>query len=316
VKALKLFVLMIATFSAPYLTAQTNPVVFNLNPIRLTSEWTITGTITTDGAVGPLSAANVLDWNLKMVQATQIVWTEQNSNNLNISGVSTDGKNIYVATSPDGFQDGGTLYFGRNGGGFNIPTNAVVADFTQLSTDLGYVGGIAGWQDEMLGLNYVGLNQRDNTRYRAASLMANRPNVFAIHVPTLATNPILMKISGTITTDGTISTLLPQNIVAWKITARNQEIHYLDRASGTRVLSATGLSSDGKSLTVAHAGGQFVIGIPGFRPTFVTLADFTDPSIPNGYANYYVGSYGEMGNRTPLLNTRATGRTVATNPLF
>jgi hypothetical protein len=71
---------------------------------------------------------------------------------------------------------------------------------------------------------------------------------------------------------------------------------------------------DGKVLEVAHAGGQLLIGVPGFRPTFVTLADFTDSTMPNGFANYYVGSFGEMGNTTPLVNRRATSRTVASAP--
>lgn len=313
-KAQKVLVFALAILFTLPLVAQTSPIVFNLTPIRLTNDWTITGTITTDGTVGPLTAANLLDWNFKIVQSTQRTWTEKDSNDWNIWGVSTNGKKIFVATSPDGIQDGGTLYFGRNAGWFNIPTNAVIADFTQLSMNLGYVGGVAGWQDEIWGLNYVGLNQRDNTLYPAASALANRLNTFAIRVPTLSTDPLLMTMFGTITTDGTIGPLLPQNLVAWKITARTQDIRYLDKASGSTVLSATGLASDGKLLAVAHAGGQLVIGFPGFRPTFVTLADFTDSTMPNGFANYYVGSFGEMGNKTPLINTRVASRTVATAP--
>ncbi len=313
-KSAKILAFVLTLLGAMFGAAQTGPVVFNLNPLRLTNDWVLTGTITTDGSIGPLSAANILDWNFKIVQTTQFLWTQANSNDLNISGVSTDGKRIYVATSPDGFQDGGTLYFGRSGGGFNIPTNAVVADFTQLSMNLGYAGGIAGWQDEIWGLNYIGLNQRDNTNYRAASAVASRPNTFAIHVPTLATSPLWMTMFGTITTDGTVGPLLPQNIIAWQITARNQDIRYIDKASGARVIAAMGLSSDGKVLLVAHAGGQFLIGFPGFRPTFVTLADFTDPTMPNGFANYYVGTFGEMGNKTPLVTRRAATRTVATAP--
>ncbi|HEX6505815.1 MAG TPA: hypothetical protein VF011_21445 [Terriglobales bacterium] len=313
-KALRVVAFALTIFVALSSAAQTTPVVFNLNPIRLTNDWVIKGTITTDGTVGPLTLANILDWNFKIVQTTQRVWTEKDSNDWNISGVSTNGKKIFVATSPDGFQDGGTLYFGRSAGWFNIPTNAVIADFTQLSMNLGYIGGIAGWQDEIWGLNYVGLNQRDNTQYPAASALANRVNTFAVRVPTLSTSPLLMTLFGTITTDGTLGTLLPQNIIAWNITARNQDIRYMDKASGSRVISATALSSTGKLLGVAHAGGQLVIGFPGFRPTFVSLADFTDPTMPNGFANYYVGNYGEMGNKTPLVNRIALTRIVATAP--
>jgi hypothetical protein len=314
VKVLKVLALALTLCFALSSAAQSTPLAFNLNPVRLTNDWVVTGTITTDGSIGSLTAANILDWNFKIVQTTQRMWTEKDSNDWNISGVSTDGKKIYVATSPDGFQDGGTLYFGRSAGWFNIPTNAVIADFTQLSMNLGYVGGIAGWQDEIWGLNYVGLNQRDNTQYPAASALAHRVNTFAVRVPTLSTSPLLMTLFGTVTTDGTIGTILPQNIIAWNITARNQDIRYIDKASGSRVISAAGLTSDGKLLAVAHAGGQVVIGFPGFRPTFVTLADFTDSTMPNGFANYYVGNYGEMGNKTPLVSTRAVSRTIATAP--
>lgn len=275
-------------------------VVINLKPIDLTNGWRVTGTITTDGTVGAIAPNNILDWNLKVVQTTDMAWTEKNSTSLYISGVSTDGNKIFVPTSPDGIQDGGALLFSRGGGGGRIATNAVVADFTQLSFILGYPGGMAGWQDEIGGLNYVGLNQRNNTKYRAASLLTGKPNTFRVHVPTIATDPILMTMFGTLTTDGTIGPLLPQNIVAWNITERNQDISYYTPANSS-VLASTGTSSDGVNLRVAHAGGQLKVGIGAARPTFVTLADFTDPTYPNGFANYYLGNYGVMGEKSPLV---------------
>ena len=284
-----------------------NPVTFNLSPIRLTNGWNITGTITTDGTIGPLAPNNISNWNLKVMQTTDVVWTEKDSNDLNISGVSTDGKKIHVATSPDGIQDGGSLSFSRGGARGTIPTSAVISDFTQLSTNLGYLGGIAGWQDEIWGLNYIGLNQRNNIQYHAASALANQQNVFSINVPTLATNPLLMRIFGTITTDGTIGPLLPGNIIAWKITARNQDIRYFtDVNRSSSVLAATGISSDGNVIKIDHNGAsQFTIGVGGFKPTFVTLADFTDLTMPNGFANYYTGINGLMGEKTPLVSTKA-----------
>jgi hypothetical protein len=285
-------------------------VVFNLAPMALSNGWRVSGTITTDGAVGTLVAANILDWNLNVVQTTDLTWTEKDSNDLNISGVVSDGKRIAVVTSPDGILDGGTLYFGRGGGVGAIGTNAVLADFTQLSTNLGYVGGIAGWQDEIWGLNYVGLNQRNNSRYRAALAVSGQPNVFRITVPIISSSPLLMTMFGTITTDGTIGALLPQNIVAWNITARNQDITNYTRANSA-VLSTIGLTSDGATIKVSHAGGQFKIGIGGMRPTFVTFADFTDPTYSDGFANYYRGNYGVMGEKFPLTGPYAKTFTVA-----
>ncbi len=143
-KALKWFAVAAMLFISISAFAQTTT-VFNLTPIPLTNGWKVTGTITTDGTVGALGAANIVDWNLKVVQTTDLKWTEKDSNDLNMSGVVTDGSRVIVATSPDGVSDGGVLYFGRFGSGGNIPTNAVMADFTQLGVNLGYVGGIAGW---------------------------------------------------------------------------------------------------------------------------------------------------------------------------
>ena len=284
--------------------------VYQMNGIKLTNGWTVTGTITTDGAVGTLAAANILDWNLKVVQTTDMTWTEKDSNDLNISGVSTDGSKVWVATSPDGFLDGGTLYFGRGGAGGTIPTNAVVADFTQLSMNLGYMGGIAGWQDEIAGLNYIGLNKKNNTLHRAAVADTGKPNVFRITVPTISPAPLKMTLFGTLTTDGSIGTLLPKNIIAWNITARTQDITYYTK-SNSAVMSAIGVSSDGTVMQVAHAGGQLTIGIAGRRPTYVTIADFTDPLYPNGFANYYMGNFGVMGDKSPLVGPRAPAATVA-----
>lgn len=279
--------------------AQTSTTL-SLKPILLTNGWKVTGTITTDGTVGALSAANILDWKLKVVQTTDLTWTEKDSNDLNISGVVSDGTRIFVKTSPDGVQDGGTLFFGRAGGAGGVGTNAVLADFTQLSLNLGYVGGIAGWQDEIWGLNYVGLNQRNNSRYRTALAVAGQANVFRITVPIISSAPLLMTMFGTITTDGSIGSLLPQNIIAWNVTARNQDITTYTNANSS-VMMVTGVTSNGTAIAVSHAGGQFQIGIPGIRPTFVTLADFTDPTYPDGFANYYRGNYGVMGDKSPLV---------------
>lgn len=305
----------IATLALLFLSTIANaagPVVLTVIPITLSNGWQISGTITTDGATGYLTAANLLAWNLKIVQTTDMVWTNKNSNDLNISGVSTDNQKIYVSTSPDSISDGGTLYFSRGGGHGQIPTSAVLADFTQLSYNLGYgYGGIAGWQDEIGGLNYAGLNQRDGTQYPAASLIPGGGHTFRINVPTLATDPILMTMFGTVTTDGMVGPLLPRNIVGWNITARNQEISYMTKLN-SRVLSLAGVSSDGVSLKVDRNGGQLLIGVGGRRPTYVTIADFTDPTHPRGFSNYYMGSYGVMGEKFGLISSGANYYLAAT----
>ena len=55
------------------------------------------------------SAATPIVFKLKPIQL---------ANGWEVTGtITTDGKGIFVATSPDGIQDGGTLYFSRGGGG-------------------------------------------------------------------------------------------------------------------------------------------------------------------------------------------------------
>lgn len=302
---------LISAMLACSVAASAAPVTLRLRPLTLTNGWTVTGTITTDGTVGPLSSANVTAWNLSVVQTTDLVWTEKDSSAMNISGVSSNGTNLLVATSPDGVSDGGSLTVGRNGSMGQIPTNAVVADFTQLSANLGYgMGGVAGWQGEIAGLNYIGLNRRPHVQYRAAAAVPGSPNVFRIHVPVISPAPYQMTMFGTITTDGATGLLQPQDLLAWRITARTRDITTYTEANSS-VLSTIGLSFDGTALRVAHAGGQFTIGIAGRRPTFVTLADFTDPAYPNGFANYYQGNFGVMGDKSPLVGNAAPSYVVA-----
>ncbi len=306
----KLVAFCLCVLTMPLATLAQTPAIFHIKPIALANGWRVTGTITTDGSVGVLNPNNIVDWNLLVVQTMDLVWTEKDSNDLNISGVSSTGKKVMVATSPDGVLDGGTLVFSKPVRNGTIPTSAIVADFTQLSVNLGYVGGLAGWQDEVGGLNFVGLNQRNNIKYRAASVEANKPNVFRISVPTLATSPLLMTMFGTITTDGTVGPLAPQNIVAWNITARSEDVRNYTKANSA-VRAAIGVTTDGQTIKVAHTGGQLVIGFGSFRPTYVTLADFTDPTYPDGFANYYDGSFGEEGDKFPLTTPRAKACVVA-----
>jgi hypothetical protein len=287
------------------IAASAAPLVLTVKNLPLTNHWQISGTITTDGALGPLTAANIIDWNLKLIQTTDVVWTEKDSTALNTIAVSSDGNSLLVPTFPNGFSTGGTLVVSRGGGGGQIATSAIVADFTDLSRNLGYFGGMAGYQDELLGLNFVGLNQPNNRQYRAATIDPNKLDTFTIRVPQIFPPPFKVTLFGSITTDGTIGALAPSNLIAWNITGRMQNATTYTPASSA-VLYANGISYDGTKLLVAHTGGQLVIGISGARPTYVTLADFTDPARPNGFANYYVGNFGLQGERSPLLNSSDT----------
>jgi hypothetical protein len=307
-RASKLLILVVVLGLS--VAANAAPLILNLRAVNLSNHWQIRGTITTDGTVGTLTSANIIDWNIQLIQTNDLVWTEADSNALNIAGVSSDGSNLLVTTFPNTFQDGGTLYVGRGGGGGTIPTNAIIADFTQLSRNLGYNGGMAGFQDEILGLNFIGLNKPNGRQYRAATLDPAKPNVFNIKVPQISPLPYKVTMFGTITTDGTVGALQPANLIAWNITARMQSGTTYTPASSA-VLYVSNVSYDGTKMLVGRTGGQLVIGIGGARPTYVTLADFTDPQRPNGFANYYVGNFGLQGERSPLIGSGTQSYAVA-----
>src|SRR5438045_9525657 len=81
--------------------AQTSTTL-SLKPILLTNGWKVTGTITTDGTVGAMTAVNISNWNLKVVQTTDLTWTGKDSNDLNISGVNNAGTRIIVKITQAG----------------------------------------------------------------------------------------------------------------------------------------------------------------------------------------------------------------------
>ena len=154
------------------------------------------------------------------------------------------------------------------------------------------------------------MNRPGHGKYRAAVKDPTLPNVCNIRVPQIYPPPFRVTMFGTITTDGTIGLLSPANLIAWRITARMQQMDTYTTGM-TQVMAASGVSYDGAQLLVDRAGGQLRIGIPGARPTYLTLADFTDPTRPNGYADYYVGNLGVQGEKTPLIRDGAQYHVVA-----
>src|SRR5947209_3276666 len=184
--------MMVVLFASLSLAAQVT--TFKLRPVNLGNGYMITGTIATDGTVGYLSASNFVKWNISVTQTTDMVFDETNTTALNVSQVSTDGKKIYVPTSPDGFTDGGSLNFLGGGGRGGILTGALVGDFMGWNA----AGGVSGWQTP-LALNYLSLNEPNASRYTAATV-TNNPKVFRMRPVTITTTPTLMTMFGTITT--------------------------------------------------------------------------------------------------------------------
>lgn len=304
----KLFVAMFAAVTALVAPPLASSTTYKLAPIHLDNGYVVTGTIDTDGTIGFLTPANFIKWNLTVTQTTDIVFTEKNTTAGNISMVTTDGKKIYVPSSIDGTTDGGNLTFWGGGPRGGVPYTASVADFTGWNA----AGGAAGWTTP-LALNYVSLNEPNNTLYAAAKVDKHNPKLFHITQVTIATTPTIQRLFGTILTDGTIGALAPANIKSWHIVGREEDIQKYNELT-SHVLSATQVYCDGQTIKVYSAGGILQIGIPVIsprgRPIFVTIADFTDPSYPNGIANYYYSIYGLVAQKSPL--TKDPAYTVAT----
>lgn len=279
------------------LSLSASATTFKLVSVNLGNGWVMNGTIDTDGTVGLLTPANITKWNITVTNTVDMVFDPTNTSAANVSMVSTDGKKIYVPASVDGFTDGGTLNFLSGAGPGGIPTGALVADFTGWNI----TGGVAGWQTNA-ALNYLYLNEPNGTIYTAATILPNKPNTFSFR-KVITTTPTLMTLFGTVTTDGTIGPLAAANFQTWRIVGREQDIQKYNETM-SQVINALQVYSDNVTLSVAHNGGDFQIGIPMIsprgRPLIVTLADFTDPTYPNGIASYYYGWQGLVGQRAPL----------------
>ncbi|MFM2340479.1 MAG: hypothetical protein RLZZ592_132 [Pseudomonadota bacterium] len=112
---------------------------FRVGPWRLPDGTTVSGTVSTDGSVGPLTAAQLTGWDLQVATVTSTVFDTSTAARIQASGVSVsaDGRRLLVKKSPDGVRDGGLLAFGSFGPG---PEYGVqIANFTGSWLDGGGV---------------------------------------------------------------------------------------------------------------------------------------------------------------------------------
>jgi hypothetical protein len=280
---------------------------YKLVPVDLGNGYVLSGSVETDGSVGYLAPQNFTKWRVVVVQTTDTVFNEANSSAAQVSQVFSDGRKLFVPTSPDGSTDGGVLAFYSGAPRGGIPSGAVVADFSMNSQNIVGPGGMGGWQTPV-ALNLVSLGQPDATVYSAAVAVRGQPNVFRIAHVTVNTAPTVMRLLGTITTDGTVGPLSPASFKSWNLVGREQDIQaYTEKNS--QIISASQVYADARALRVDNPNGLFQVGIPSLNPyispTIVTIADFSDPSVVNGQASYYYGAQGLVATKTPL---GATGR--------
>ncbi len=262
--------------------ASVRPVVANtdfiISPLDLGSGYTLTGHIVTDGTVGPLTSVNIVSWDITVTAADDYVFNPTNTSNLSFL-VHTDGNTITVQTSPDGIQDGGSLWF--RGGNYN---QVKVADFTGANRSGGQAyfvkGGFFG---------YLPLNQPNNADYVAATSHQGSTRQFDL-VPLDFGSGVTM--FGSITTDGDFGNA---NITDWNVVVRSANIWNFTSAN-SNVLFDYNLSSDGTQLLVTPVDefgsyGQFIIGsyVGSHDLNGVLLADFSyDPGGEAGLVTPFV----------------------------
>lgn len=249
--------------------------VFTLAPVKLPDGTTLKGSVTTDGTLGPLTAANLTDWDVRLVQVQRWVFDPSHPG-VWASGVSVsaDGRKMSVRTSPDGVNDGGLLAFGSFGPG---PEYGVqVANFTGSYANGGVAFYLAGPVFEWQWLS------APNGSKRVVAKAAPGSTVFKLVPVDFPSGTVL---SGSITTDGSTGAISAAQITDWKINAtETTEVRYTP-ANSSVLPSTAGLSSDGTTLSVARPGGYFGVGIvprPPARGQGAVPADFASPTAPTG----------------------------------
>ena len=251
-----------------------------IRPITLagggTYSMVIGGTITTEGNTNTISG-----WNAVVTTTAQIGrYTPGNTSNMSMGPLSCDGTRLMVRTSPDGFEDGGLLFF-RSSNPYQ-DVGVAVADFTGINA----AGGQAMY---MYGgaFDFLPLNQPDNFDYVVATRTTG--NTYAL-LPIAFYGGVA--VSGTITTDGTIGALGPSRILSWDIIVGEVTEDVFSPGNSSLLASLTGLDGTGTALTVLNPNGSltFSKGSIGGHPYALILADFTSQSPTGGQAGYFHGS--------------------------
>lgn len=122
------------------------PNVFRIRPVTIQTTptvMTLSGTITTDGTLGQLTAGHIVDWRLRARDQDIQTYTEQNSQLLNVAGLNTDGTTLSLD------NPGGILEIGLpTTNPFLLGISVKIADFA----DPAYPGGIASYFFRNFGL--------------------------------------------------------------------------------------------------------------------------------------------------------------------
>lgn len=253
---------------------------FTIQPITFAQAPTYsviaTGTILTAG-----NTSTITDWNLKVTTAEHVArYTPGNSANMSFGDLACDGTQILVGTSPDGYADGGRLFFRSPNPLLDFGVG--VADFTGYVATGGQAMYMAG-----ASFDFFPLDQPNNAQYVAATRLTG--NVYSL-VPVQFWGGAT--ISGTITTDGTTGPLAPNHIVSWDVAVDQLTEDVFTAANSTLLANLVGLGPNGTTLTVMNPDGRltFSKGSIGGHLHGLMLADFTTQSPLGGQAGYFQGN--------------------------
>ncbi|MFN8140467.1 MAG: hypothetical protein U0R49_11780 [Fimbriimonadales bacterium] len=248
--------------------------VLRVVPIDLGSGFVITGTVSTNGRTGNLNAADITSWNLVVTETSQYLFTPQNTRDISTQ-VFSDGATLTIPTSPDGFSDGGSVKFYGHSRLF-----ASMADFTGAWTS----GGESYFSFGSF-FDFLDLNQPNGSQYVVAqNAGGNLFNLKPVHY--------LGGISlyGWVRTNATAGAV---TFTDWRVIAE-ESTTWQFTPTNSSIVAASGLVADGKNLRVTPMDrfgqpGSFIIGIPGFDPTLVVLADYSfDSGGVSGFINPFI----------------------------
>jgi len=236
---------------------------YELAPLDLGSGYSLSGAIFTDGTMGPLSAANVTNWSLKVTAINDIVYTPSNTHYAG-SQAFVSGGQLLVPTSPDGSSDGGSVAF-RAGNYFQVQA----ADFTGANVGGGRAFYVAGPAFDFLPLHRPnGINE----------VVANESAPGSLRY-----SLVTRRFSPTKTMTGTLSVASangPALFADWNILIR-ETLSWTFNPGNSSVLSDLGLAAKGNNLTVTpfdvdlNPGAFMIGGFAGGDLNGVILGDFS-----------------------------------------
>lgn len=288
-------ILAIATIALPAGAATT----FNVTPLDLGDGYTVSGTVTTDGATGALAPADFTAWSLRVTHVERLATYTPANTAQDVVDIGFSGGKLTVATSPDGASDGGRLQF-RSPSPF-VDLYAQIADFT-LSSPPGGQASFA-WGSAS---GFLALGQPNGTSYVAGTQRPTDPLVFDLVTLDFGAGVTL---SGTVTANAGLT-----DIVDWNITVTSVTTDLFDQTNSFVDLS--GVLTDGREITVALPPSDYEDGgYWSFRKGaewVLQLADFTTGPLGSATgAATYVNPLGAYQVASPLLTDPSATRYVA-----